>query len=247
MGETRNLIVQSDYHKVQIPLDEIMYITIDGRKTRIARKNGSAVKTNRSLKDIFAELPEDRFSSVNRGIVVAHAFVRHEKAGVITMKDGTQFKRRVRSDRLKARPKVPVPAPEPPAPCPAEDLDRWLGSMPAPMCILELSYREPGGSAAFVIRWCNEALAELEGSSAAALRGRPLTALEHLGDAKWLGVFADVAINGGVCTREELWDDGGRFFRLQCYQPRSGCCAVILADLTRENNLVRTFFHGTQS
>ena len=37
-----------------------------------------------------AELPGEVFSSVNRGIVVSRSFVKHEKNGLITMKDGTK-------------------------------------------------------------------------------------------------------------------------------------------------------------
>ena len=91
VGEKRYLTVQADYHKVLVPLDEIMYLTIDGRKTKITRKDGSFVRTNRSMKDIYAELPEELFSSINRGIVVSRGFVKHEKNGFITMKDGTVF------------------------------------------------------------------------------------------------------------------------------------------------------------
>ena len=62
----RYLTVQSDYHKVQVPVDEIMYITIDGRKTKITRADGSSVSTNRSLKDVFGDLPGDVFASINK-------------------------------------------------------------------------------------------------------------------------------------------------------------------------------------
>ena len=61
MEEKRYLTVQSDYHKVLVPVDDIMYLTVDGRKTKITRKDGSALRTNRSMKDIYAELPGEVF------------------------------------------------------------------------------------------------------------------------------------------------------------------------------------------
>lgn len=244
MGEKRFLTVQADYRKVQVPVDDILYITIEGRKTKITRTDGSALCTNRSLKDIYAELPEEIFSSINRGIVVSKTYIKQEKSGVITMKDGAQFKRRVRSDRLKERPKV-IPAgsqEESWTPCPVEALNDWVGKLPLPLCVLELVYRSRRGGADFVVRYCNRAMEELEHVRLETVQDQPLTVLKGLGNPKWLTVFADVAINGGTRSMEELWEENGKFLRLYCYQPRTGCCALVLADLTRENSLIQELF-----
>lgn len=240
MGEKTYLTVQVDYRKAQVPVDEILYITIEGRKSKITRKDGSALCTNRSLKDIYAELPEEVFSSINRGIVVSKNYIKSEKAGVITMTDGAQFKRRVRSDRVRERVVKPAGKNTEPVICPAEVLDQWLGRQPLPVGVLELVYQTRGGGAEFLLRYCNKALAELEGVRRSEVRDQPLTKLKGLGNPKWLTVFADVAINGGTRVIEDLWD--GRFLRITCYRPQSGYCALVLSDLTRENNLVQELF-----
>ena len=240
MGEKRYLTVQADYHKVLVPVDEIMYLTIDGRKTKITRKDGSSVSTNRSMKDIYAELPGEVFSSVNRGIVVSRSFVKHEKNGLITMKDGTEFKRRVRSDRVKEKPRTVRPQPVV-RELPAGELDWWLGDLPMPMCVLELAYGGSGGSAEFTVRYCNRAMESLEGVVFREIQNRPVSAMKGIGSEKWLTIFADVAINGSSRVLEDLWEDGS-FMRVHCYQPQNGCCAVVLTDLTREHNLVQKLF-----
>jgi len=248
VGEIRYLTVQSDYHRISIPVNDIMYVTIDGRKTKISKKDGTCVRTNKSLKDVYADLPADVFSSINRGIVVSKNFIKSEKDGVLTMKDGTQFKRRVRSDRLRERPGV-VPAGQESQwrQCPTEELDWWLGAMPAPVCILEMVYRSRGGSAAVVVRYCNRAMEQLEGIALRDVRDQPVTLMKHVGNPKWLTIFADVAINGGTKVIDELWEDTGKFLRVHCYQPQSGCCALVLTDLTRENNLIQQLIHrGTR-
>lgn len=244
MEEKRYLTVQADYRKVQVPVDDILYITIEGRKTKITRKNGQALCTNRSLRDIYAELPGEIFTSINRGIVVSINYVEHEKSGIITMTDGTQFKRRVRSDRVREKPRmIPAAALEETwAPCPVEELDSWLGMLPMPMCIMELAYRSRVGGAEFVVRYCNRAMEALEGVRRSEVQDQPLTVLKGLGNPKWLTIFADVAINGTARTMEDLWNENGRFMRCYCYQPRTGCCALVLMDLTRENNLVQELF-----
>ena len=240
MGEKRYLTVQSDYHKVLVPVDEIMYLTVEARKTKITKKDGSAVRTNRSLKDIYAELPEDEFSSINRGIVVSRAFVKQEKNGLITMKDGTEFKRRVRSDRVKEKPKA-VRIQTATRELPAGELDWWLGNLPMPMCILELVYQSREGTAEFTVRYCNRAMEQLEGVLFREVQNRPVSAMKGIGSEKWLTIFADVAINGSSRVLEDLWENGS-FMRIHCYQPQSGCCAVVLTDLTREHNLVQKLF-----
>ncbi len=239
VGEKRYLTVQADYHKVLVPLDEIMYLTIDGRKTKITRKDGSSVRTNRSMKDIYAELPEELFSSINRGIVVSRGFVKHEKNGFITMKDGTVFKRRVRSDRVKEKPKTAQSKPMV-REFPGGEMDWWLGDLPMPMCILELAYQSRG-SAEFTVRYCNRAMEKLEGVVFREIQNRPVSFMKGIGNPKWVTIFADVAINGSSRILEDLWEDGS-FMRVHCYQPQSDCCAVILTDLTREHNLVQKLF-----
>ena len=242
VGDRRYLTVQADYHKVQVPVDEIMYVTIEGRKTKITRKDGSSLRTNRSLRDVYGDLPGEEFSSVNRGIVVSKSYVRSEKKGIITMQDGTQFKRRVRAERTE-RPKV-VPAVQEEAwrSCPVEELDWWLGEMPLPMCILELVYRGRGGSPGFVVRYCNRAMEELENVRFADVKDQPIERLGNLDRSKRLTVFADVAINGSSQTMEDFWGSTGRFMRVHCYRPQSGCCALVLTDLTREHNVVEKLF-----
>ena len=237
--EKQYLTVQSDYRKIQVPVEEVAYLTIEGRKTKITQRDGSTLCTNRSLRDVFGDLPGEAFVSVNRGIVVAKALIREESAGVITMEDGTRFKRRIRTGRSQGS-KTPSGQSKELPPCPAETLEQWLGRLPMPVCIMELVYRKWGGGAEFVVRYCNRAMEQLE--QAEGLREQPLTALKGLGNPKWLTAFADVAINGTPRTLEELWENGGKYLRLQCYQPREGCCAVVLTDLTRENSLIQELF-----
>ncbi len=242
MGEKRYLTVQADYRKIQVPVDAISYITIEGRKTKITKSDGSVLRTNRSLKDIYGELPQDVFSNINRGIVVSKNHIKDEKSGVITMSDGTQFKRRVRSDRIREKSKTEAKAPAPSLPCPAGELDLWLGTLPLPMCILELVYQGRTGGAEFLVRYCNRAMEQLENVRLAEVQDQPLSVLKGVGNPKWLTVFADVAIHGSTQVLEDLWAEDGRFLRLQCYQPQRSYCAVVLTDLTRENKLVQDLF-----
>lgn len=239
MAETVYLTVQSDYHKVKVPVDEIQYITIEGRKTKITRADGRAICTNRSLRDVYGELSDELFTSINRGIVVSKKFIKGEKDGIVTMADGTSFRRRVRSDRLTKRPRGAQGA----IPCPTDTLSQWLGGLPVPMCVMEVVYgRSSHRGAEFLLRYCNGAMEQLEGVKLSEVRDKPLEQLPGVGEKKWLSVFVDVAINGSARTLETPWRDGEKFYRLHCYQPQPGFCTLALVDLTKETKLVQELF-----
>lgn len=232
------LTVQADYRKTQLPIEDIAYITVEDRKTKITRRDGSVIKTNTSLKDVYAALPEDVFSHINRGIVISSNYVKGEKNGVITMTDGTVFRRRVRSDRPTKRTVKKKNLPKEPVICPAETMEAWLGPMPMPMVIMELVYEKKG--VAFYVRYMNEALAKLEGVDQLQVRGRAASELRHIGSAKWMAIFADVAINGSTRVIEDTL--GGKYYQIHCYQPQNGYCALALCDVTKETALVRKLF-----
>lgn len=241
MKET--LTVQADYRKAQIPVDDIVYITVEGRKTKITRNDGSAVRTNRSLKDVFSDLPEDTFSNINRGIVVSKRYIKDEANGVITMTDDTQFRRRVRSDRAPKPPKKKPLHPEAPhIQCPVSTLGQWLDQLPIPMLIMELVYGKNGNGMDFLVRYCNREMARLEGITPQEVKDLSVGNLPNIGSAKWMAVFADVALSGSSRIIEDALEGSEKYMQLRCFQPQPGFCCCILTDLTRENHIIRELF-----
>lgn len=235
----KTLTVQSDYRKAQIPVDDIAYITVENRKTKITKSDGSFLLTNRSLKDVYAQLPEEMFSNINRGIVVSKKYIKAEKDGAVTMADGTEFRRRVRSDRAPKRPKRTVPE-TPHAVCPTELLGQWLDGLPMPMLIMELVHE--GGGVDFLIRYLSREMAQLEAVSRPEVLDQSISLLKNIGSPKWMTIFADVAIHGGTRIIEDALEDSGKYMQLRCYQPQNGFCACVLMDLTKENHLVQALF-----
>ena len=232
------LTVPSDYRKAQIPVDDIVYITVADRKTKITRSDGSFLCTNRSLKDVYAQLPEEMFSNINRGIVVSKKFIRAEKDGVISMSDGTEFRRRVRADRIPKRKKTLRETPR--TVCPTELLGQWLDGMPMPMLIMELVHG--GGGVDFLVRYLSREMAQLECVTTQEIRDQSVMQLKNVGNPKWMPIFADVAIHGSTRVIEDVLEDSGKYMQLRCYQPQKGFCSCVLTDLTKENHLVQELF-----
>ncbi len=232
------LTVPSDYRKAQIPVDDIVHITVADRKTKITRSDGSVLCTNRSLKDVYAQLPEEMFSNINRGIVVSKKYIRAEKDGVVFMSDGSEFRRRVRADRVPKRQKT-VPAP-PRTVCPTELLGQWLDAMPMPMLIMELVHS--GGGVDFLVRYLSREMAQLESVSNQEIMDQSVLRLKNVGSPKWMPIFADVAIHGSTRVIEDVLENSGKYMQLRCYQPQKGFCVCVLTDLTKENHLVQELF-----
>lgn len=233
------LTVHADYHRIQIPADDIAYITVEDRKTKITRGDGSVLRTNQSLKDVFAQLPEDTFVNINRGIVVSKRFIQKEKAGVITMTDGTQFHQRVRVDRVPKRTAV-KPKQVKHRTVPADTLGQWLDTMPVPVLIMELVYEAAGAD--FMIRYLSREMAQLERVTLQEVLNQSVLKLNNLGNPKWMAIFADVAIHGGTRVIEDVLEGSGKYMQLRCYQPQKGFCGCVLTDLTKENKLVQELF-----
>ena len=235
------LTVHADYRKAQIPADDIAYITVEDRKTKITRGSGAVLRTNQSLKDVFAQLPEDTFLNINRGIIVSKKFIESEKNGVITMMDGTQFRRRVRSDRMPKRPK-PAPRQEKHVVGPAEVLGQRLDPMPMPILVMELVYG--AGGVDFRIRYLSREMARLESVTVEEALDQSVLKLSNVGSPRWMAIFADVAIHGGSRVIEDVLEGSGKYMQLRCYQPQPGFCGCVLTDLTKENNLVQELFRA---
>ncbi len=235
------LTVHADYRKLRIPVEDIAYITVDNRKTKITKGDGTVLRTNQSLKDVFAQLPEDTFININRGIVVSKRFIKQEKNGIVTMTDGASFRRRVRADRAPKRP-APKPRQEKHAVCPAETLGQWLDNFPMPLLLMELVYGD--GGVDFRIRYLSGEMARLESVTVGEALDQSVLKLSNVGDPKWMAIFADVAIHGGTRLIEDVLEDSGKYMQLRCFQPQPGYCGCVMTDLTKENNLVQELFRA---
>lgn len=238
------LTVHADYRKAQIPVDDIAYITVEERKTKITRGDGSVLRTNQSLKDIFAQLPEETFLNINRGIVVSKRFIQDEKNG------GDHYDRRSEVPAAGtggSRPQAPKAAcgakREKRAVCPAETLAQWLDPMPVPVLIMELVYGS-GGGVDFLVRYLSREMAQLESVTIDEILNQSVLKLSNVGSPKWMAIFADVAIHGGTRVIEDVLEGSGKYMQLRCYQPQPGFCGCVLTDLTKENNLVQELFRA---
>jgi PAS domain-containing protein len=186
------------------------------------------------MKEIFAVLPEEGFENINRGIIVATKYIANTANGVYTMTDGSEFKRRVRPDRIPKKHKVlnGSGAEEKEDSFVSADIDPagLVGSMPLALGVIEMVF-EDNGSIDFFFRYCNQSFEEMRGSKLEQISGKPFYSVFPSADKKWVVVHSDVAINGNVRTVKVYSHDMKKHLRVYCYQPKPGFCASILTEV----------------
>lgn len=229
------LTVQVNYKKTEIPLDEICYINVEGRKTKITMNDGSFYLVNKKMKDIYAVLPEKAFENINRGIIVAVRYVKSIENGVYTMTDGMQFRHRVRRERVPEKHKalnVEIISGEGDIPYPLlGEVHLWIEKMPVAFCIIELMFHNNGSGIDFILRYCNHAMEELMNMKLNGMYGKSLYSIFKKWDRKWIVNYSDTALNGRTYIIEGQSPMNGKNMRIYCFQPKPGYCACLFTEM----------------
>jgi hypothetical protein len=228
------LTVQVNYKKTDIPLDEISYINVEGRKTKITLGDGSYYLTNKKMKDIYAVLPEKTFDNINRGIIVAQKYVKSIEKGTYIMTDGAKFRHRVRSSKIPKKHKVlneEIIAGFNSFPRELlKEAHLWIEKMPIAFCIIELIFHRNGSGIDFILRYSNHALAALMNMKLEEMHGKPFYSVFKKSDKKWLVTYSDIALNGGTHIIEGYSPETKRNMKIYCFQPKQGFCACLFTE-----------------
>jgi hypothetical protein len=228
------LTVQVNYRKTDIPLDEICYITVESRKTKIKLKDGSFYLTNKKMKDIYAVLPEGAFENINRGIIVAGRYVEKVENGVYTMVDGATFRHRIRKERIPKKHKVlnekAIPGFNPVPRELLQEAHLWIEKMPIAFCIIELIFHNNGSGIDFILRYSNHALATLMNMKLDEMHGKSFYSIFKKSDRKWLVTYSDIALNGGTHIIEGYSLEVNKNIKIYCFQPKQGFCACLFTE-----------------
>lgn len=204
---------------------QIMYATREGRRTVLHLENGTHLDTFLPIKQLVSEAPAGMLESINKGIVIAPAYVASLRDNVYTMRDGTVFRGRVR--QRAAHMETPVGT---------AVQSEWaqyaiLDELPMAFCVIELVFDERGKGLDFVFRYCNREMEVLEGKPIDEMLDRSFYEVFENGDRKWLVTYADVALNGVRRTIESYSPEIDANLRIYCYQPKPNFCACMLTKV----------------
>ncbi|MDO4204832.1 MAG: LytTR family transcriptional regulator DNA-binding domain-containing protein [Selenomonadaceae bacterium] len=235
--------------KHRIVPDNISYIYRRGPKSIVHLVDGRESENYHPLKNLMDDLPENKFWSINKSVIVAVAQVESIDRLTYTMKDGTTFLGRVRNagehnrnaktlSRLAAGETERetgsglriMPVNYEPANSVSGMLKQFaiFDEMPIAFCIIELIFDKNGHGMDFVFRYCNKEMANLEGVPVEQMIDRSFYEVFRNGDPKWLLTYGDVALNKVTRVITAFSPEIGKELSIYCFCPMENYCACAL-------------------
>ena len=224
------------FERKNIDIANILYLTRQNPHTKITFFDGKEILTAIPVKEIAIYLPDEEFVNITKGVLLRKSqIVNISGDGLYTMTDGSVFQGRKRNisqhkqlrqalglskeQDAKAEKMIPL-----------ELLEKCsiLNDMPLAFCVIELVFDANGRGVDFVFRYCNEEMAVVEGIPVSEMLNNSFYEVFKNGDKKWLGTYADVALNGTKVILHDYSPEIGKDLSIYCFQPYPGYCACIL-------------------
>lgn len=237
--------IEKYFKKHDIKAEEILYVYRENKKTIICTENGAENTSLIPVHEIMDYLPQDKFLSISKGILVHRDRIVHiSDTGVYNMTDGKSFQGRQRylSIHKKIRRELGLDSAhvarklfQPPQSF--FEKCSLLDDMPLAYCIIELVFDENGHGVDFIFRYCNKQMEVIEGIPLNQMLNHSFYEVFKNGDRKWLITYADVALTGRQHTLTDYSPEIDKHLIIHCYQPESGYCACIL--IPTENDTMK--------
>ncbi len=221
--------------KTNIQPTDVLYILHSNRRTTFYLTDGSVRETYLPLKHLLNALPRGNFLNINKGTVIAVAAIDKIENDQYTMRDGRVFRGRRRAageHKLNRRRLNDRSLPE--YHLVDETVRERFSNMdrcPLPIAVVEMIYNLSGQPVDYVFRYCNEALAKLEGRTVDGILDRSFRELFDRDGRKWIKSFDEVARGMGEQVIRDLNPYTNKPTCFHCFCPLPGYCAcVITAD-----------------
>ncbi len=220
-----------------IRCEKIKYILSENGRTVVYTVDGETYSTGIPLKVVYPAINDGSLISITKGVVVSKKSVLRIEKLKYTMTDGKVFSGRkrngaehkkirtsIRAERERITAKRKITPENLLAKC------TLMNDSPIAYCIIELAFDKRGRGVDFVFRYCNEAMAVIEGVPVEKMVNRSFYEVFPDGEKKWLVTYADVALNGGRKTISDYSPEIGKYLDIHCYQPIYGYCACFLQE-----------------
>jgi hypothetical protein len=108
---------------------------------------------------------------------------------------------------------------------------------PVSFAVIEIVYGSTGKVSDFIFRYCNDALARLEGFEKDELIGKLFyhEVFPRKNNKKWLEIYSKVAEEDKNVRIIDYSPEIEKMLQIQCWCPIRGYCACILTDLSNDN------------
>lgn len=216
--------------------EDVMYILREERKSVIYLKNNLVVKSFNPIKNLLVELPQEKFISVNKGVVLGKRYIKNIESGVYTMTDGQCFKGRQRPSKEQQQNvsliKTILAEGQPVKSLTTEEFINSfsvLDELPLALYVIEVIVNEDTGMPVdFVFRYCNKAIESYINLPNGELINQSFYSVFKDVEKSDLIACADVAFNGCARVIEQYVPRLSKHVKLYCFQPRRNYCGCLI-------------------
>lgn len=217
--------------------EDVMYILREERKSVIYLKNNLVVKSFNPIKNLLVELPQEKFISVNKGVVLGKRYIKTIDNGIYSMIDGKCFKGRQRPSKEQQQnvtliKEILAEGESAKNLTTEEFIESFsvLNTLPLPFFILEVIVNENTGMPVdFIFRYCNKATEAYS----------KVRCEEELINNSFYSVFpnvkktdlitcADVAFNGSFRVLKQYVPHLEKKITVYCFQPKRKYCGCLI-------------------
>lgn len=238
MREKRYIIVNSNWRKIKLDVDSILYIRMRREHADIHLKGDRVCVTRTPYQELKSRLGEG-FVEVRRGTLVSVIAI-HDLTETINLNDGhtveytIRRKKEIEANLYQERKKIINHFSKEGVPTTRRDYCehyRAFEHIPFAFADIEMIFDEECHAVDWLFRYGNEALAKLEKIPLDELIGNTFGSLFENMDSKWLKGYERAALYGETLEIMDYSPEIDTYLKVICFPTFEGHCGCILFDI----------------
>lgn len=237
------LTIIADKKKVNIPVETILYIVMDGNNAFVHIQGGQVLQTRMTLAEIEPRLGDD-FIKIKRGCVVSVIAI-HNITDKVNLVNGEALEYAGRHKKelvglVNERQAKIIRRFNEIVSLNTEDdyLNHYkvFDSLPIAFCDIEMIFDEEYKAVDWIFRYANGALAELEKVPLEDLIGNSFGNVFPNMDSKWLRTYERATLFGETIKIIDYSPEINTYLDIICFPTFKGHCGCILFDISKINS-----------
>lgn len=237
------LTIVVDKKTINIPLNTILYIIMDGNNALVHLQSGRVYQSRITLSEIESLL-DDNFIKVKRGCLVS-VFAIHNITDRVNLINGEtlEYAHRHRTELISEfhnkQEKLIRYFNESVSLNTEEDYHKYYAlfdGLPIAFCDIEMIFDEKFQAVDWIFRYANTSLAELEKVPLNELIGNRFGNLFPNMDVKWLRTYERAALFGETVKIIDYSPEIDTYLDIICFPTFKGHCGCILFDISKINS-----------
>lgn len=224
--------------ETEIPVNSILYASVTDKLCTIHFTSRQQVSLFLTIGSLHSMLPPDQFVQISRSILVSLRHIQRIENPYVILFDQTRLRySHSRKDRIYYIFRQYVKKHHSTDLCTPDvriflNQFQCLDHCPLPFFILEVTSDDADSPSNFIIRYANDAVADLIGLPHQMILNYPMHLVLKNNIADLLSLIISVALHGNTINEYLDIYSRHRYAHIFCYQPYPGYCACILTPMT---------------